>query len=118
MSKETSKARLKERKEQTRKAETSRGLYDKVRSKFVKEKGTNYGAVISVARERLIARNGGKDPGSDMVAFHVEGGSHRNGKSNDEKAIWASKGDNSRESNYRRGGKSKKEIQKKLRLKY
>jgi hypothetical protein len=117
MSKETSKARLKERKEQTRKAETSRGLYDKVRSKFVKGKD-GYGAVIAVARERLLAKNGGKDPGSDMVAFHVEGGSHRNGKSNDEKAIWASKGDNSRESNYRRGGKSKKEIQKKLGLKY
>ena len=113
MSETTSKARAK----QTRNALTSRGIYDKQRSKHVKGKD-GYGKVISVAREKLLDKNGGKDPGPDVVAFHVEGGSHKNGKTDDEKAIWAPKGKNTSESNMRRGGRVKAYIKKKLKLEY
>lgn len=118
MSKESSKASLSERKKkQTRNSLTAKGIYDKTRSKFLKDKN-GYGRVIAVAREQLLEKNGGKDPGSNVVAFHVEGGPHANGNTNDEKAIWATKGQNTAESNMRRSGKDKKTIMKKLRLKY
>ena len=118
MSKESSKAKVEKQKKQTRNTLTAKGIYDKQRSKFLKDPKTGYGRVISVAREKLLEKNGGEDPGPDVVAFHIEGGSHKNGKTEDEKAIWATKGQNTSESNMRRAGRVKEYIKKKLKLKY
>jgi hypothetical protein len=73
MAEENFKARVKN---QTRKSLTAKGVgYRKVRSKHTKGKD-GYGKVIIEARERLIARNKGKDPGKDTVAAHYSGGPH------------------------------------------
>jgi hypothetical protein len=117
MSKESSKAALAKRKEQTRNSDSAKGLYRKVRSKFVKDESGKYGRVVTVAREKLIEKNGGKDPGPDVIAFHTEGGSHW-GDKGDDKAIWSTKAQNTAESNMRRAGKKKSEIKKKLKLEY
>ena len=73
MSEERFKARVKN---QTRKSLTAKGIgYKKVRSKY--SKGPDgYGKVMIEARERLIAKNGGKDPGKNTVAGHYDGGPH------------------------------------------
>lgn len=112
MSKETSKARLKERKEQTRKAETSRGLYTKIRSKWLKEPGTSYGQVVTLAREKAMDANGGPLPKGTAV-HHTKGS--KAGASNtkdDEHFEVVSFSDNVRESNMRRGKKGKEAIDK------
>jgi len=49
--------------------------YRMTRSKHVKGPD-GYGKVISVAREKMISNNGGKDPGYNVTANHTTGGSH------------------------------------------
>lgn len=49
--------------------------YKMVRSKYVKGPD-NQGKVITAAREKMIAANGGKDPGYNVTANHITGGSH------------------------------------------
>jgi hypothetical protein len=96
-------------KKQTRNEDTSKGIYTKVRSRFVKGKDGQK-AVITLAREKMIEANGGKDPGPSMVAHHVEGSkAGANNKSDDDKFMMVSFGDNVSESNQRRGGKDTKE---------
>lgn len=74
----------------------SRAYGKEVRSKFVKGKD-GYGKVITKAREALIARNGGKDPGYNIVAAHLTPGSHfeKDGGA----ARKATRGENTAESN-------------------
>lgn len=72
--------------------------YKMTRSRYIKGKD-GYGAVITVARENLIKANGGKDPGTNVVAAHANFGAH-NGK--DQKAKWASRAWNTAESNMNR----------------
>lgn len=63
-------------KKQTRNSLTSKGVgYHKVRSKYLKGPD-GYGRVISVDRERLLARLKGKDPGKDVVVQHKKPGPH------------------------------------------
>jgi hypothetical protein len=84
-------------KEQTRNSLTAKGVgYNKVRSKFLKGPD-GYGRVISVAREKLLEKSGGKDPGKDVVARHLKPGAHfeKDGGA----AKWGSRGDNTAESN-------------------
>lgn len=85
MNEERFKLRVKERarkkavessKKQTRNSLTAQGRgYRMVRSKHLKGPD-GYGRVISLAREKLIEKNGGKDPGENMVAAHFEPGAH------------------------------------------
>ncbi len=94
---------------QTRNEDTSRGIYTKIRSKFVKGKDGQR-AVITLAREKMIEANGGKDPGPNMVAHHTNGSkAGADNKSDDMKFEMVSFGDNVSESNQRRGGKDTKE---------
>lgn len=115
MTKGSSKAEMHEKKKQTRNSATAKGLYDKVRSKWVKG-ADGYGAVISVAREKLLDKSHGKAP-EGAVAFHLQGGAHNNHSTADEGAIWSTKGQNTAESNMRRAGESEASIKKKLHLK-
>lgn len=65
-----------EKRKQTRNSLTAQGRgYRMVRSKHLKGPD-GYGRVISLAREKLIEKNGGKDPGENMVAAHFEPGAH------------------------------------------
>jgi hypothetical protein len=82
--------------------------YSQVRSKFVKGKD-GYGKKISTAREKLIAANGGKDPGKDVVAMHETFGSHKNG---DGKVHWGTRAENTAESNKHRADVRKKKWNK------
>jgi hypothetical protein len=112
MSETSSKARAKEKK-QTRAKDTSRGIYTKVRSKFVKGKD-GYGAVVTLAREKALEANGGKLPKDSAV--HHKKGSVAGAKNTEDDNHWGvlTKGDNTRESNMRRGKRSKEYIRKKL----
>lgn len=111
---DSSKAAMHEKRRAKRASDTGRGIYSKIRSKFIKGPD-GYGAVISKARENLIAKNGGKDPGPNVVAHHLAGGSsYGNTMEEDSNSAFVSKSDNTRESNWRRGGKDKKWIKKKI----
>lgn len=110
---EQSKQEMRRRKKQTRNSQTAKGLYDKVRSKFVKGPD-GYGEVVSKAREMAMERNGGPLP-KGMIAHHVGGGASNNHSDSDEKtAIVISKSANTAESNMRRAGKTRAFIKKKL----
>lgn len=76
--------------------------YRMVRSRYVKDK-SGYGKVISTAREELIKKNGGKDPGPNTVAAHKSFGSHFGGDK-DQESSWATRGWNTSESNMNRAG--------------
>lgn len=73
--------------------------YKMVRSKFTKGKD-GYGKVISAAREKLIKKSDGKDPGENTVAMHKKFGSHfeKGGGA----AEWGSRAKNTAESNKHR----------------
>jgi hypothetical protein len=114
MSETTSKAAIRERHKQTRNADTAKGLYTKVRSKIVKDPKTGYGIVVTKARELMIEKLGHNIP-SNMVAHHLAGGSSVDDTWSQEKnAALVPKGENTAESNYRRGGKSRAWIKKKI----
>lgn len=49
--------------------------YKMVRSKNVKGPD-GYGKVITKARENMISKGGGKDPGYNVTANHTTGGAH------------------------------------------
>ena len=99
MSAEAFKARVKGRGEQSRKSETALGRgYHLVRSKFVKGKD-HYGKIVTVLREKLLAANGGKDPGPDVVAMHKYPGAHKGTTGKDVMGKFGSRADNTRESN-------------------
>ncbi len=112
MSEERLRLRLKERKrqkdedtkrKQTRNSLTAQGRgYRMVRSKYLKGPD-GYGRVISVARENLIKKNGGKDPGEDVVAAHYEPGAHL--EKDGGKARFKSRGWNTTQANKARAGK-------------
>lgn len=94
-------------KKQTRKSDTAKGLYTKVRSKILKGKD-GYGAVVTVARE-IAMMKAGKPLPSHMVAHHIDG--NKKGAKNiddDKKVMVVSKGENTAESNMRRAGKKNK----------
>lgn len=96
-----------------RKSDTGRGLYSKVRSKFIKGKD-GYGAVVTLASEIAREKIGGPLPEGSVV-HHLEGGSSvGNGREEESKSIVTTRAKNTAESNYRRGGKSKAWIKKKL----
>ena len=98
MSADTLKAKVREHGRQTRNALTAKGEgYHMVRSKFLKDKD-GYGRVISDLREKLIAANGGKDPGPDVVAMHTFPGAHLGGK-RDLMGKFGSRGMNTADSN-------------------
>jgi hypothetical protein len=106
MSKESSLASLDKKKKQTRNSDTAKGLYSKVRSKWLKEKGTNYGQVVTAARENAMDANGGPLPKG--TAVHHVNGSVPGAKNTKDDANFevVSFGDNVRESNMRRGKKA------------
>lgn len=82
---------------------TGRGgnvAYRMQRSKYIKGPD-GHGAVVTAAREALIAANGGKDPGYNVVAAHDSFGSHH-GKNQD--ARWETRAYNTAESNMHRAG--------------
>jgi hypothetical protein len=84
-------------KKQSRNSLTAKGIgYYMVRSKFLKGPD-GYGRVISKARENLIAKNGGKDPGKDVVAAHLSPGAHL--EKSGGAAKFKTRGENSTESN-------------------
>lgn len=70
-----------------------------------------YGRVVTAARERLLQKLG-KDPGKDMVASHVNPGSHHGA---DQDSYWATRGRNTAESNMNR--KDGISVEDKIRLK-
>jgi hypothetical protein len=113
MSETTSKARAKEKK-QARNKDTSRGIYTKRRSKWIKEPDTGYGAVVTLAKENAMDKNGGPLPKGSAV--HHTKGSKAGAKNTEDDNHFAvvSFGDNVRESNMRRGKRSKEYIRKKL----
>lgn len=114
MGKESSQARIAEKKKQTRNTDTAKGLYTKRRSKWVKEPGTSYGAVVTLARENAMDKNGGPLPKG--TAVHHTKGSTAGAKNTEDDSHFAvvSFGDNVRESNMRRGKRSQDYIRKKL----
>lgn len=77
--------------------------YTMVRSKFVKGKDS-YGKVITLARELLIKKNGGKDPGKDVVAAHKEFGAHHSKDPSEQKAEWQTREWNSSQMGRNRDG--------------
>jgi hypothetical protein len=104
MSEERFKTRVQAKHKQTRNSLTAKGIgYDKVRSKYLKGPD-GYGRVISVAREELIKKNGGKDPGKDMVAAHYDPGDHL-GEKDGGRARFKTRGWNTAEANRLRSGK-------------
>lgn len=104
MSEERFKSRVKaKRKEQTRNSLTAKGIgYKRVRSKFLKGPD-GYGRVIIEAREKLLEKNGGKDPGRNVVAAHYEPGAHF--EKGGGRARWKTRGENTGESNRLRAKK-------------
>lgn len=97
------KGRQAEKKEQSRKSLTAKGIgYRRVRSKHVKGPD-GYGKVILEAREKLIEKNGGKDPGPNTVAAHYTPGPHF--EKGGGRARWKTRGENSAESNRARAKK-------------
>ncbi len=72
--------------------------YKMVRSKYLKGPD-GHGRVITAAREALIAKNGGKDPGENVVAAHKNFGAHHG---DDQVATWQSRSWNTAESNMNR----------------
>lgn len=113
MGKESSKAKVAEKKKQTRNTDTAKGIYTKVRSKWSKAKDGS-GMPVTLAREKAMDAAGKKLP-SD-VAVHHKKGSVAGAKNKGDDNEWGimSKSDNTRESNMRRGGRSKSYIKKKL----
>ena len=75
--------------------------YSMVRSKYVKGPD-GFGKVITLARETLIGRNGGKDPGRDVVAAHKDFGAHHSKDVKDQEATFKSRSWNTSESNMNR----------------
>jgi hypothetical protein len=114
MSKESSKAKVEKKKKQTRNTATAKGLYTKTRSKWIKEPDTSYGAVVTLAREKAMDKNGGPLPKG--TAVHHTKGSKEGAKNTEDDNHFAvvSFGDNVRESNMRRAGRTKAYIRKKL----
>lgn len=93
-----------ESKKQTRRSLTAQGRgYKLVRSKHVKGPD-GYGKIMSLARENLIHKNGGKDPGKDVVAAHYEPGAHF--EKDGGKARFKSRGWNTSSSNKMRAKKN------------
>lgn len=113
MSKESSKAKIAEKKKQTRNTDTAKGIYTKVRSKFLKLKDGS-GMPVTLAREKAMEANGG--PLQKGTAVHHKSGSKAGAKNKDDDMDFSvmSKSDNTRESNMRRAGRSKAYIRKKL----
>ena len=72
-----------------------------VRSKYVKGPD-NYGKVIPLAREILIKKNNGVDPGPKIVAAHKNFGSHFGTDAKDQEADFKSLSWNSAQSNMHR----------------
>lgn len=109
MGKESSQMRAK----QTRNKDTSRGIYTKIRSKFLKDKN-GYGEPVTLAREKAMEANGGPLPKGSAV--HHTAGSVAGAKNKEDDNHWAvtTKGENTSESNMRRGGRSRAYIRKKL----
>jgi len=68
--------------------------YKQVRSKYVKG-ADGYGKKVTPLRERLIARNGGKDPGKDVVAAHTKPGPHPGDSGDDVRGRFESREKNS-----------------------
>ena len=114
MSKESSKAKVAEKKKQTRNTASAKGLYTKTRSKWIKEPDTSYGAVVTLAREKAMDKNGGPLPKGSAV--HHKSGNKAGAKNtkDDEDFSVISFSDNVRESNMRRAGRTKAYIRKKL----
>lgn len=112
MSETTSKARAKEKK-QARNKDTSKGIYTKVRSKF-SNGPDGFGSVITLAREKALEANGGKLPKDSAV--HHKKGSVAGANNTEDDNHWGvmTKGQNTAESNFRRGKRSKEYIRKKL----
>lgn len=97
--------RFKSRVKQSRHSLTAKGVgYDMVRSKYLKGPD-GYGAVISELREKLIAKNGGKDPGVNTVAMHKYPGAHRGKSAKDLMGKFGSRGLNTSDSNRARARK-------------
>jgi hypothetical protein len=113
MSKESSKAKVEKKKKQTRNTESAKGLYTKVRSKFIKDKN-GYGEPVTLAREKAMEANGGPLPKGSAV--HHKSGNKAGAKNtkDDEDFSVISFSDNVRESNMRRAGRTKAYIRKKL----
>jgi hypothetical protein len=113
MSKESSKAKVAEKKKQTRNTDTARGIYTKTRSKFLKDKD-GYGMPVTLAREKAMEANGGPLPKG--TAVHHKKGSVAGAKNKEDDNHFSviSKGKNTAESNMRRAGRSKAYIRKKL----
>ena len=74
----------------------STDYYKQVRSKYVKG-ADGYGKKVTPLREKLIARNGGKDPGYNVVAAHDSPGPHPGDKGKDIKGKFKSRRENSSE---------------------
>jgi hypothetical protein len=105
MSAEAFKARVRGHGEQSRKSETAKGRgYHLVRSKFVKGKD-NYGKIVTSLREKLLAANGGKDPGPDVVAMHKFPGAHKGTTGKDMMGKFGSRASNTASSNRLRARK-------------
>lgn len=114
MSKESSKAKVEKKKKQTRNTDTAKGLYTKVRSKWIKEPDTSYGAVVTLAREKAMDKNGGPLPKG--TAVHHKSGNKAGAKNTKDDMDFGvlTKGENTAESNMRRAGRTKAYIRKKL----
>jgi hypothetical protein len=113
MSKESSKAKVAEKKKQTRNTDTAKGLYTKVRSKF--EKGADgYGKVITLAREKAMEASGGSLPKGSAVHHKSGSKAGADNKKDDMDFGVMTKGENTAESNMRRAGRTKAYIRKKL----
>lgn len=74
----------------------STDYYKQIRSKYVKG-ADGYGKKVTPLREKLIARNGGKDPGYNTVAAHTKPGPHPGDKGDDIKGKFKSRRENSSE---------------------
>jgi hypothetical protein len=113
MSKESSKAKVAEKKKQTRNTSTAKGLYTKTRSKFMKG-SDGYGAVVTLAKEKAMEANGGPLPKGSAV--HHKSGNKAGAKNTKDDMDFGvmTKGENTAESNMRRAGRTKAYIRKKL----
>jgi hypothetical protein len=94
----------------TKKVDTkSTDYYKQVRSKFVKG-ADGYGKKVTPLREKLLAANGGKDPGYNVVAAHHKPGPHPGEKGDDIRGKFKSRKENSSEAGKLRAARARKHL--------